>query len=44
MPKEILISNKNPYSKKTFEYFIGYKDDKKSQTVLYNASKNEWIC
>ena len=36
---KILISNNISFSKKGYKYFICYK-----YAILYNASKNQWIC
>ena len=40
----ILVSNKVPFGKKGFKYFVGYDNDsKKNYALLYNACKNECI-
>ena len=38
---KIVVSNKLPFGKQDFEYFIGYKDTKK-KTFIHNLSKNEF--
>ena len=38
---KILVSNKVFFVKKSFKYFIGYRDSTKNSTVMNNASKNE---
>ena len=38
----IVVSKKVPFAKKGCNYFIGYKDGKKSD-LMSNASKNECI-
>ena len=32
---KIVVSNKVSFGKKGFKYSIGYKDDKKTQTLMY---------
>lgn len=39
---EIVISNEFPYTKKTFKYFIGYKNDERVMSLCI-TSRNEWI-
>ena len=33
---EIVVSNKLPFNKQDFKYFIGYKDDKKIDLYAYS--------
>ena len=34
---KIVVSNKISFGKKSFKYFIGYKNDLKSYTIMYNT-------
>ena len=36
-----LVANKLPFGKQDFEYFIGYKDDKKLDLYAYFVQK--WV-
>ena len=38
---KIVVSNKIPFGKQDFKYFIGYKDDKK--LYLYAYSIHKWV-
>ena len=38
-----VVSNKVPFCKQDFKYFIGYKDAKKNETFMHIRSKNECI-
>ena len=40
---KIVVSNKLPFGKQDFKYFIGYKDDEKNYTFMHIPSKNEFI-
>ena len=37
---ELVVSNKFPFGKQDFKYFIGYKDNKEIR-LLHNLSRNE---
>ena len=40
---KILVSNKIPFNKQDFKYFIGWKDAKKNQTFINIPHKNGCI-
>ena len=40
---KIVVSNKLPFSKHDFKYFIGYKNDKKNYTFMHIPSKKKYI-
>ena len=40
---KIVVSNKVPFGKQNFKYFIGYKDAKKNETFMHIPSKKECI-
>ena len=40
---KIVVSNKVPFCKEGFKYFIGYKDSKTSQTFMCISTKNDCI-
>ena len=40
---KIVVSNKVPFGKQDFEYFIRYKYTKKLDLFMHIISKNDWI-